>query len=166
MVGLSVLAVLLIGPVDNSSLGEHEFYQETMQRLNFFQPAQHRPKSSLKVGWAKVNITPKRHMPMAGYAPRNHFDSVHDSVYVRILAIDNGDIQCFIISADLLLFPPALQNKILETKNKNRFMYFTATHAHSSLGGWDNSVIGHLQLRHSMIHNQCRFITLPSGPSK
>lgn len=85
-------------------------------------------------------------MPMAGYAPRNHFDSVHDSVYVRILAIDNGGIQCFIISTDLLLFPPALKNKILKLKNENRFLYFTSTHAHSSLGAWDDSVIGNLIL--------------------
>ncbi len=146
LVILVLLAVALIGPLDNAPLEDQQFYKQTIQRLDTFRPLHHAPKTVLKAGWATVNITPQSPMPMAGYAPRDHFDSVHDSVYVRILAIDNGGIQCFIISADLLLFPPALKNKITAQKNKNRFLYFTATHAHSSLGGWDNSVFGKLIL--------------------
>lgn len=83
---------------------------------------------------------------MAGYAPRNHFDSVHDSIFIRILGVDNGNVKCFFISADLLLFPPALKTKIEEKKNRDTFLYFMATHAHSSLGGWDDSPIGNLIL--------------------
>lgn len=148
---LFILVVALFGPVDHTPLVEQEFYRSTMQRLDTFRPVSHASKSKLKVSWAKVNITPKSPMPMAGYAPRDHFDSVHDSLYVRILVIDNGGIQCFIISSDLLLFPPALKN-ILELKNtdpgkqEKRFLYFTASHAHSSLGGWNDSVIGNLIL--------------------
>ncbi|HEV8512034.1 MAG TPA: hypothetical protein VGQ59_02095, partial [Cyclobacteriaceae bacterium] len=144
-VALIVIAIGLIGPVDNSPLDSKEFYNITMHRLDTFSPIIHPPKNRLRASWAKVNITPRSPMPMAGYAPRNHFDSVHDSVYVRILAIDNGGVQCFIISADLLIFPPALKNKIIQ-KDKERFLYFTATHAHSSLGAWDNSIIGNLIL--------------------
>ncbi len=143
---LILLAISLIGRVDDSPLATKEFYNHTMHRLDTFSPTVHPPKTRLKASWAKVNITPKSPMPMAGYAPRDHFDSVHDSIYVRILVIDNGSIRCSIISADLLIFPPALKNKILQQKNKNQFLYFTATHAHSSLGAWDNSVIGNLIL--------------------
>jgi hypothetical protein len=46
----------------------------------------------------------------------------------------------------LLIFPPALKGKILLHENKERFLYFTATHAHSSVGAWDDSVIGNLIL--------------------
>src|SRR5882672_9318438 len=145
------MAVALFGPLDFTSLQEQSFYRNTMQRLDTFRPVLHLSKSKTKAAWASVNITPGSPMPMAGYAPRDHFDAVHDSIYIRILAIDNGGIQCFIISGDLLLFPPALKN-ILQFKNtqggrlENRFLYFTATHAHSSLGGWDNSVVGNLIL--------------------
>jgi len=103
-----------------------------MAELDTLNPIHHKPKSKLKTSWSVINITPKSAMPMAGYAPRNHFDKVHDSIYVRILAIDNGDIQSFIISADLLLFPPALKDKVAEQlrqKKSKRFLYFTATHA-------------------------------------
>ena len=143
---LLFIAIALIGPVDDSPLANKEFYHRTIHRLDTFKPFVHSPKSRLRASWTKVNITPKSPMPMAGYAPRNHFDSVHDSIYIRVLAIDNGGVQCFIISADLLIFPPALKNKIVQQKNNNRFLYFTATHAHSSLGAWDNSLIGNLIL--------------------
>lgn len=118
-----------------------------MKELNTIKLVHHQPKSKIKASWAAINITPSSKMPMAGYAPRDHFDHVHDSVFVRILAIDNGGVQCFIISADLLLFPPALKDKVVSGINdKNRFLYFIATHAHSSLGGWNDSVIGNLVL--------------------
>ena len=144
--GLILLAIALVGHIDNTPLTSSEFYNNTMHRLDTFKSVTHLPKTKLRAGWAKVNITPRSPMPMAGYAPRDHFDSIHDSVYVRILAIDNGGIRCFIISADMLIFPPALKNKILREKNASRFLYFCATHAHSSLGAWDNSIIGNLIL--------------------
>jgi hypothetical protein len=143
---LLCIAIALIGPVDDTPLANKEFYNRTIHRLDTFKPFVHPPKGRLRASWIKVNITPKSPMPMAGYAPRDHFDSVHDSIYVRILAVDNGGVQCFIISADLLIFPPALKNKIVQQNNKNRFLYLTATHAHSSLGAWDNSLIGNLIL--------------------
>ena len=143
---LLILIVSLIGTVDDSVIIGRGFYRRTIHRLDTFRPALHRPQARLRAGWAKINITPREPMPMAGYAPRDHFDSVHDSVYIRILAIDNGGIQCFLISADLLLFPPALESKILQHQGGRRFLYFTATHAHSSLGGWDDSTVGNLIL--------------------
>jgi len=149
LVALLVIVVLLIGPIDKESLTNQSFYQKTMRGLDTLKPVAFQAKSKLKASWVAINITPAAAMPMAGYAPRDHFEKVHDSVYVRILAIDNGSIQCFMISADLLLFPPALKNKIMakiEAEKGKRFLYFSATHAHSSLGAWNDSVIGNLIL--------------------
>ncbi len=149
IVVLLVIAISLIGSVDNTPLAKQTFYQETMKELDTLNPIHFKPASKLRTSWVVINITPKSAMPMAGYAPRDHFERVHDSVYVRILTMDNGSIQCSIISADLLLFPPALKNKIVakvDKLNSKRFLYFTATHAHSSLGAWNDSVIGNLIL--------------------
>lgn len=143
---LLALTALLLGPVDNSPITARDFYRNTMHRIDSFNPVTPLPRTGLHAAWAKVNITPKAHMPMAGYAPRDHFDTVHDSIFVRILGISNGAVESFMISADLLLFPPALKDKLVAANSGNRFLYFTATHAHSSLGGWDNSVIGKLIL--------------------
>jgi neutral ceramidase len=144
---LIIIVVSLIGPVDFTPLSEQPFYQNTMKELEEIQPLHHLGKLPLRTSWDAINITPHSPMPMAGYAPRHHFDKVHDSIYVRILGIDNGSVRCFIISADLLLFPPALKNKIeAKISTENRFLYFAASHAHSSLGAWNDSVIGNLIL--------------------
>jgi neutral ceramidase len=143
---LTLFVISLIGPVDNSPLDEKGFYRQTFQRLDTFSPTYYPLKTKLKAAWATINITPGSPMPMAGYTPRPRFGSVHDSIFIRILAIDNGSIPCFIISADLLIFPPALKNKIAEQNRGNRFLYFTATHIHSSVGAWDNSIFGNLLL--------------------
>ena len=149
IVVLLVISISLIGTIDNRELNKQSFYHETMKELDAINPTHFKATSKLRASWVAINITPKHQMPMAGYAPRDHFEKVHDSIYVRILTIDNGNIQCSIISADLLLFPPALKSKItakIKKLNSNRSLYFTATHAHSSLGAWNDSVIGNLIL--------------------
>lgn len=147
LLAVFVITACLIGPIDDTPLSEQPFFQTTMEELEKIQPIHHPGKLPLQASWAAINITPHSPMPMAGYTPRDHFDKVHDSIYVRMLAFDNGSVRCFIVSADLLLFPPALKSKIeAKVLNKNRFLYFTATHVHSSLGGWDDSVIGNLIL--------------------
>jgi neutral ceramidase len=144
--GIVVVVVFsLVGPIDRTALHEQPFYLEMMNALDTIQYHQ-TTKQRVKVGWGKYNITPAFNMPMAGYKPRNHFESVHDSLYTRILALDNGKL-VFIVSADLLLFPPSVKEKI-ETKIKEKlphaFLYFSATHTHNGLGGWDNSIAGQL----------------------
>lgn len=103
---------------------------------------------TLKVGWAKVNITPAAPTPMAGYGNRRGrpYVSVHDSVYVRALVIDNGVSQNAIIAADLLIMPPTV-TKILQKKLTSREVpfnnvFFGATHSHNSVGGWGTGISG------------------------
>jgi len=82
---------------------------------------------------------------MAGYAPRDSFNAVHDTLYTRILAINNGSKQVFMISMDLLLVPPIIktevETRLMEHGNED-FVYFSATHTHSGLGGWEDHVGG------------------------
>ncbi|MBS1489655.1 MAG: neutral/alkaline non-lysosomal ceramidase N-terminal domain-containing protein [Bacteroidetes bacterium] len=143
---LALLTFSLIGPVDDRPITNQDFYRQTMSELASFRPADFPSKEGWKTAWASVNITPSSPMPMAGYAPRYHFESVHDSLYVRLLALSNGKATAIIISADLLIFPPALRQKIEALNYSHHFLYFTATHVHSSLGAWNDSVIGNLIL--------------------
>ena len=142
---LAVIVFCLVGSIDRTALHEQPFYHDMMRVLDTIHYHQTK-KQKVKVGWGKYNITPAFNMPMAGYKPRNHFESVHDSLYTRIIAIDNGT-PVFIISADLLLFPPSVKEKIetqLSEKLPNSFLYFSATHTHNGLGGWDSSIAGQL----------------------
>jgi neutral ceramidase len=146
---LMLIGISLIAPIDKTDLEKQPFYQTMMKRLDTIQFSDYQPAIKTKIGWSQFNITPNYPMPMAGYTPKDKFESVHDSVYCRVLAIDNGSSKSFIVTVDLMLFPPIIKDKVLEAiakQNKNYFVYFSATHTHSSLGGWDHSLVGRVAL--------------------
>jgi hypothetical protein len=136
------LSFCLVGPINRTPLHERAFYQElksTFDTLKLIPSA----KGKLKVGWSSFGIIPNHTMPMAGYAPRKSFDSVHDSLYTKILSISNGYTTTYLITIDLLIFPPTLK-QLLEARMKSAidFIYLSASHTHSGLGGWNESVAG------------------------
>jgi len=145
---LLALAVALIAPINHTPLAKQSFHQTMMQRLHDTQLSTSTPQP-IEVGWSKFNIIPSYSMPMAGYTPKDKYESIHDSVYCRVLAINQGTATYFVVSADLMLFPPVIKTRIeseLQKQNKNYFLYLTATHTHSSLGGWDPSAVGRITL--------------------
>ncbi|TXI69194.1 MAG: hypothetical protein E6Q41_02905 [Cyclobacteriaceae bacterium] len=132
------LFVITIGRIDRTPLKDHNFYTRMMAKLDTLHPAVY-PTQSFSTAWGKVNITPDYSMPMAGYRPRPKFESVHDSLYVRAIIMDNGSTETILLSADLLIFPPALKSeieRILTKTDKPTFFFYGATHTHNGLGGW------------------------------
>lgn len=136
----------LVAPIDYTPLEKQLFYKTMITRLDSFQVSEYAPQKPLHVGWSQFSIVPDYPMPLAGYKPRDAFTEVHDSVYMRIMAIDNGGTTVFLVTADLLLFPPALKDRILGKLGTSwrDFVYFSATHTHTSVGGWDPSLLGTL----------------------
>jgi neutral ceramidase len=147
---LFLIAFSLVGPIDRTPLQDRAEYQSMMRELDTLTLQHHKPKQSLKIGWSEANITPSYSMPMAGYKPRPKFETVHDSLFTKIIAVDNGSMTCYFLSADLLLFPPALRDRIEQkwkaTREGNSFLYFSATHTHNGVGGWHESLLGKLAL--------------------
>ena len=143
---LVVLAMILFAPIDRTPLPEQSFYKAMQNEVSEFSPEKFASQGRLKVGWSSFNITPSSPMPMAGFTPRNHFDLVHDSLYAKIVAIDNGNATCFLVSMDLLLFPPALKRlvgeKLVAEGKANDFVYYSVSHTHNGIGGWDASIVG------------------------
>jgi neutral ceramidase len=145
---LVLLGVALIAPIDRTPLVDQPFYQQAMKSLDTLAVSE-TPKTSLKAGWAKVNITPKGQMPMAGYMQRDHYDSVHDSLYIRIIVLESGGQTIAMINADLLLFPPVLKERLqmkLDQVMPGVFLYLSATHNHNGIGAWDESLVGQFAL--------------------
>jgi len=144
------ISVSLIGPLDRTPLVDQSYYSAMMQQLDTLMPAYHVPTQKLQTGWGKVSITPDHAMPMAGYRVRPSFESVHDSLYARIIGIQNGGIPVYLISVDLLLFPPALKEKLnqrlAQELDEMPFLYFSATHTHNGIGGWHNTLAGEFVL--------------------
>lgn len=111
-------------------------------RLDTFRLDSFPSKEQIEVGWSQFSIVPQYPMHMAGYKPRDIFTEVHDTVYMRIMALSNGATTVYLVSADLLLFPPAL--KLAINKSENEFVFYSATHTHTSVGGWEPSILGNI----------------------
>ena len=103
---------------------------------------------TIKVGWAKKSLIPKYKTPMAGYGARKgaHFEGIEDSIWVSAVIFDNGIYRSAYISMDLLIIPPTLNTEKLveglDLESKN--IYFTASHTHSSIGGYLERLAGNL----------------------
>ena len=105
---------------------------------------------TIQIGWSRVNLLPPFTTPIAIDAKRGgkHFDGVHDSIYVRAFVFKQGNKKIAYVSADLLIIPPTvthLFDSILVKQGfDNNNIYFTATHTHTSIGGWHDSYVGKL----------------------
>ena len=105
--------------------------------------------SSLRVGVATVDLTDLTPgIPLAGYAHRvwKPNTGVADPLSVRALVLDNGQQRVAVIAADLLLVNRNLANAVhakLQTADSpwlRQELFFSATHTHSSLGGYANNL--------------------------
>ncbi len=141
ILALVIFVLLLVGYIDRTPIREQPFYNSTIPRIDSLR-LDNGGASQLHAGWTKVNITPGHSMPMAGYIPRDHFDAVHDSLFARIIVIDNGKFRAAMINVDLLIFPPLLRDRIYEKFDSSTFLYLSATHTHNAVGGWDPSIGG------------------------
>jgi hypothetical protein len=101
-------------------------------------------------GWSKQNLLPPFSTPIAIDAARDgkHFESIRDSIYVCSFVFKLGKTKVAYVSADLLIIPPnvveivdsLLYNQGFSKEN----IYYTATHTHSSIGAWHNSIVGEI----------------------
>lgn len=99
-----------------------------------------------KIGYSRVNLTPREPVATAGYGKRlgRLYESVHDSIFVRTLVIDNGTQRVAIVSADLLIIPPTVTALLEQELPTIDFTldntYLGSTHSHNSIGNWAHGV--------------------------
>ncbi|NJN42352.1 MAG: hypothetical protein HC811_09150 [Flammeovirgaceae bacterium] len=148
LIDLIILILLVAGPIDRTELDDQPFYQSMMKELDSLHFTEH-GSDSIRIGWQRIPITPNHNMPMAGYRPRDSFDSVHDSLYARVISLENNSSRIYLVSIDLLIFPPILKEKLeeaLSLTNKPFYLFLSATHTHNGVGGWDESLLGHFSV--------------------
>ncbi len=84
----------------------------------------------------KINITPDNSQYLLGYNERKS-TGVHDSIYHRIVALDDGTTQFFLVSTEICIFSPTEYDRIA-AKIKNQLginpvdLWWTTTHTHSA----------------------------------
>ena len=136
--------------VDRTSYKELDFYKNGINEINQLLTKNHELSigDTLLIGFSKVNLTPYDLAPLAGYGNRRpkEMTRVHDSIFVNTTVINNGKSKIAMVSADLLIIPPKvtllLKEKLLNIDWSLTQVFLSATHTHSSLGGWAPSFLG------------------------
>lgn len=146
---LLVLIVIFIQPASKKQY-QNEAYllqnEQALENLNFDKDA----SEFIEAGWSKSSLVPPFSTPIAIDNHRGglHFEGIRDTVYTRSIVLQNGHKKIAIVSADLLIIPP-LVAQILDTLLISKGyslenIYLSATHTHSSIGGWQNSYVGEI----------------------
>lgn len=144
-----LLAIITIRPVDRQPYREAKYFKTTLDRLTEYEKKQApSSKSKLFVGAGKAGITPHVGIPLAGFGARKGAPSigVHDSLFVRVIALKSGEKMVCLIGFDALLLHPPIARAFEDSAGK-RFhllpeqILYTATHTHSGPGGWGQGFV-------------------------
>ncbi|CAL1516332.1 neutral/alkaline non-lysosomal ceramidase N-terminal domain-containing protein [Chitinophaga sp. MM2321] len=92
--------------------------------------------AQLRAAVVKVDITPSDSQYLLGYQERKS-TGVLDKIYHRIVAIDDGTTQFFIVSSDLCLYSPSEYDKVAARLQKQYGInplniWWSTTHTHSA----------------------------------
>lgn len=153
LLGLGVLLLLLqqcmVQRLDSTPYKKTSYYKATLSELQQEAPAV-TTGDTLQAGWAKINITPPVGTPLAGYGKRlgMEYEQVHDSAWVRTFAFSNGASQAYLVALDMLIVPMSVNEQLARIYPKYGLtpdqVYLTATHTHTSFGGWQKNLAGHM----------------------
>lgn len=160
---LSVVLILLISTsfVKRSSYYNQAYYNEAKTSVDSLRKQNHIVDDSLLAGFSKVSITPLlnttednyltgmfSNVPLAGYGDRRGKPAtgIHDSIFVKAVALKINSKMIIFLSADLLIMPANITDSVTAALLKEGILreqlFFSATHTHSSLGGWGPGFIG------------------------
>lgn len=138
-----VLLLICVRPIDRIPYQQTGHYRHTLTDLAAKPPLAAK-RAPLLAGIAKAGITPPVGVPLAGFGARKSKPStgVHDSLYVRVIALQAGEQRALLIGYDALLIHPDLARMIEKRSGlKAEQLYFTATHTHSGPGGWGQGFV-------------------------
>jgi hypothetical protein len=104
----------------------------------------------LQVGWGSALITPETGVPLAGYGDRRGKPSTgsHDDLYVKAIALSDGQDYVVLVGCDMLLVPPNVADiarkhaeEMTGGKINANNIYFTASHTHDGPGSWGPGLV-------------------------
>ena len=160
-----VLVIVLLWAlerVDNSPYFDSDYYAKTRSRLDSISNQLALANGEVQVGFSRVSITPAlgaaeddpgagvfKEIPMAGFGSRKgtFAEGIHDSLFVKAVAIRVEEQLLVLIGSDMLIVPPNITEgvtRLVSEKmgmNRNQ-LFFSATHTHSSVGAWSEGYVG------------------------
>ena len=92
--------------------------------------------TGLRAAAVKVDITPENSQWLLGYQARQS-NGVHDRIYHRVVGLEAGRTQFYLISSDLCLFSPTLYDSVTrelqrETGIEPAHVWWSVTHTHAA----------------------------------
>ena len=144
-----ILLAFTIASVDRTDYRKMAYFKQMNDKLRAWKPSKD-TANNFKAGWAKVNLTPSKPTPTAGYGDRQGklYQLIHDSVYVRAIVFSNNSKPIALVSCDLLIFPPEVTILLKEKLKTIGFnwsqVYVGTTHTHNSIGAWGKNTVGEL----------------------
>lgn len=143
------LALVTLTKVDWRDYRDMEYYDQTMSHLDTLKYKTKKGDIWL-AGWSSLNVTPNTPAKLLGYKPRGKYQFVQDSSFVKSLVIGNGNSTVAFVNYELMIVHPFLQEKINTAIKKENlpldYVYFTATHTHSGMGGYIPGLVSKLAL--------------------
>lgn len=158
---LVILYFIFTGPVDETPYFESDYFKNTTAQIDSLKASFAIADDWLFAGFAKVSITPVLNspednvaegkfakVPLAGYGARKGAPAtgIHDSIFVKAVALKAGDQQIVLVGADILIMPPNIIDSATNALAKKGIprsqLYFSATHSHSSIGAWGPGFVG------------------------
>jgi len=161
---LLLLVVLLwaLERVDYSPYFDSDYYTRTRARLDSISNETALAVGELELGFGRVGITPGldageddpetgmfKELPLAGYGDRkgNFAEGIHDSLFVKAMAIRVEGQLLVLIGSDMLIVPPNVSEAVSRLVKKKMDLrrdqlFFSATHTHSSVGAWSEGYVG------------------------
>jgi neutral ceramidase len=153
-----------IKTVDYTPYFKTDYYKSTNNRLDSLEKSLAITYGQVHIGMGKSNITPLLNgdsddpdigkfvqMPLAGYGGRKGAPAtgIHDSLFVKAIAVMVQDQIMVFVGSDLLIMPPdvsSLADQIISERTSltRHQVFYSATHTHSSVGAWSAGTIGEL----------------------
>jgi neutral ceramidase len=156
-----LLFLIFTEGIDSTPYLKSDYFRKSCELADSLDNVTSPVNDSLFAGFAKVSITPSlnsqadnitygnfKSVPLAGYGDRKGKPAtgIHDSIFVKAVALKWGGKLIILVKADLLIMPPNISDSatvLLREKGIRRDqLFFFATHTHSSLGGWGPGYIG------------------------
>ncbi|HWW01466.1 MAG TPA: neutral/alkaline non-lysosomal ceramidase N-terminal domain-containing protein [Candidatus Acidoferrum sp.] len=156
LVVLGIGVVVCFEGVDYRPYMHEPYYAETAARLHGELATNRTVHGELSAGFGRALLSPTvdaaqdeplkgqfRSLPLAGYGNRHGRPArgVHDDLYVKAVALRVEDRLGVMVAADALIVPAevteeAMRRLAKELKLSREQIYLSATHTHSSVGGW------------------------------
>ncbi|MCK4992857.1 MAG: neutral/alkaline non-lysosomal ceramidase N-terminal domain-containing protein, partial [Bacteroidales bacterium] len=160
-----VLVIVLLWAlerVDYSPYFDADYYSETRSGLDSISADLSLAGGEVELGFGRASISPGlgageddpeagvfKEMPLAGFGSRkgSFAEGIHDSLFVKAVAIRVEEQLLVLIGSDMLIVPPNITEGVArlvsEEMGINRDqLFFSATHTHSSVGAWSEGFVG------------------------